>query len=145
VAERPSRASSARDAMRPIALVLREDEDAGDAARRLFAQGQAAAPVLDAAGRLVGVLSQADAAACLGESSSRAQDFYVEPERASAPARPAAAVRELMSRALVSVSEDTPLDEVERRMLRRRVPRALVVRDGRALGVISASDLPRAR
>jgi CBS domain-containing protein len=50
-----------------------------------------------------------------------------------------------MSHVLVQVAEDMPLDEVERHMLRRRVQRVLVVREGKVLGVITAIDLLRAR
>jgi CBS domain-containing protein len=129
--------------MRPVGFVLREDEDAWDAARRLFEQGQTGAPVLGADGRLVGVLSQADVAVYLRESSRHAQDFYAEPDRDPAPARPSAAVGQLMSRVLVQVPEDMLLDEVERHMLRRRVQRVLVVRDGTVVGIITAIDLLR--
>jgi CBS domain-containing protein len=131
--------------MRPAGFVLRESEDAWNAARRLFEEGQTGAAVVDAEGKLVGVLSQSDVAAYLRESSRQAQDFYAEPDRDPAPARPAAAVRQLMSRVLVQVPEDMPLDEVEQHMLRRRVQRVLVVRDGRVVGVITAIDLLRVR
>jgi CBS domain-containing protein len=50
-----------------------------------------------------------------------------------------------MSRVLVQVPEDMPLDEVEQHMLRRRVQRVLVVRDGQVVGVITAIDLLRVR
>jgi len=145
VSDRPARAGVARDVMRPVAFALREDEDAWDAARRLFERGQTGAPVLDAAGRLVGVLSQSDAAAYLRESSLRAQDFYAEPDRDPAPSRPPVSVSRLMSRVLVQVPEDMTLAEVERRMLRRRAQRVLVVREGKVLGVITTSDVLRAR
>ncbi len=37
-----------------------------------------------------------------------------------------------------------PIVEIERHMLRRRVQRVLVVRDGEAFGVIAAADVLRA-
>ncbi|MDE2490667.1 MAG: CBS domain-containing protein [Elusimicrobia bacterium] len=141
----PARAASARDVMRPVGFVLREGDDAWDAAKRLFESGQTGAPVLDEGGRLTGVVSQSDVAAYLRELSRSAPDFYAEPDRDPIPARPAAAVGELMSRVLVQVPEDMPLAEVERHMLRRRVQRVLVVRDGALLGVITAIDLLNAR
>ncbi|MBI4371021.1 MAG: CBS domain-containing protein [Elusimicrobia bacterium] len=136
---------TAADLMRPLAVVLREDEDAWGAARRLFEAGQTGAPVLGADGRLAGVLSQSDVAAYLRDCTRRAQDFYAEPEHDPIAARPCATVGQLMSRVLVQVEEDLPLDEVERHMLRRRVQRVLVVRDGQALGAIAAIDLLRVR
>jgi CBS domain-containing protein len=84
-------------------------------------------------------------AAHLRESSRAATDFYAEPDRDPLPARPASEVGRLMSRVLVQVPEDMPLPEIERHMLRRRVQRVIVTRDGRALGVISAADVLGAR
>lgn len=135
----------AREVMRPVDFVLREDDDAWAAAGRLFQSGQSGAPVLDAGGRLVGVISQSDLAAHLRESSRTASDFYEEPDRDPLPARPAATVGRLMSRVIVQVPEDMPADDVERHMLRRRVQRVLVTREGEVLGVITATDLLRAR
>jgi CBS domain-containing protein len=132
---------TARDIMRPVGFTLRETDDAWLAARRLFESGQAGALVLDGAGRLVGVVSQSDLAAHVRESSRAASDFYAEPDRDPLPARPPAAVGGLMSRVIVQVPEDMPVDEVERHMLRRRVQRVIVAREGEPLGVVAATDV----
>lgn len=136
---------TARDVMRPVGFTLREGDDAWAAGRRLFESGQAGAIVVDEEGRLCGVVSQADLASFLRESSRSASDFYAEPDRDPLPARPASVVGKLMSRVLVQVPEDMPLSEVERHMLRRRVQRVIVTREGRAIGVIAAADVLRAR
>lgn len=136
---------TARDIMRPVGFTLREGDDVWAAGRRLFESGQAGAIVVDDAGRVCGVISQSDLAAHLRESSRAATDFYAEPDRDPLPARPASEVGRLMSRVLVQVPEDMPLPEIERHMLRRRVQRVIVTRDGRALGVISAADVLGAR
>lgn len=132
---------TARDVMRPVGFTLREGDDVWAAGRRLFESGQAGAIVVDEAGRVCGVISQSDLAAHLRESSREATDFYSEPDRDPLPARPPAAVGRLMTRVVVQVPEDMPLDEVERHMLRRRVQRVIVTRDGRAIGVIAATDV----
>ena len=135
----------AKDIMRPVGFSVLETDDAWVAARRLFESGQTGAPVLDVAGRLVGIVSQSDLALYLRENSRNAPDFYAEPDRDPLPVRPAATVGRLMSRVIVQVAEDMPIAEVERHMLRRRVQRVLVVRDGAALGVIAATDVLGAR
>ena len=135
------RNKTAGDVMRPAGFVLRDTDDAWPAARRLFESGQTGAPVVDEAGKLIGVVSQSDMAAYLRESSRRAPDFYAEPDRDPLPVRPAAKVGQLMSRVIVQVPEDMPVEEIERHMLRRRVQRVLVVRDGMVLGVIATTDL----
>ncbi len=137
--------ASARDVMRPVPFFLAEGDDAWTAARRLFETGQTGVPVLDAGRRLVGVISQSDMASYLRERARLAPDFYAEPERDPMPTPPGTTVGRLMSRVLVQVPEDMPLAEVERHMLRRRVQRVLVVRDGEVLGVITTLDLLRAR
>jgi CBS domain-containing protein len=131
--------------MRPVGLVLRDTDDAWQAAGRLFESGRTGAPVLDADGRLVGVISQSDLAAHLRENSRSASGFYEEPDRDPLPARPAATVGRLMSRVIVQVPEEMSAEEVERHMLRRRVQRVLVTRDGAVVGVITTTDLLRAR
>lgn len=135
------RARTAREVMRPAGFVLRESDDTWSAARRLFESGQTGAPVLDGDGRLVGLISQSDLAAHLRESSRGAPDFYAEPERDPLPAPPVRSVGQLMSRVIIQVPDDLPVEEIERLMLRRRVQRVLVVRDGVVLGVIAAADL----
>lgn len=137
--------STAKDVMRSIEFTLRESDDAWTAARRLFESGQTGVPVLDGDGRLAGVISQADMAAYLRESSRSAADFYSEPDWDPIPARPAPTVGQLMSRVIVQVPEDMALEEIERHMLRRRVQRVLVVSDDKVRGVITAIDLLRAR
>ena len=136
---------TARDIMRPVGFTLRESDDAWLAARRLFESGQAGALVLDDAGQLVGVISQSDLAVHVRESSRSATDFYAEPDRDPLPARPASTVGRLMSRVIVQVPEEMPVDEVERHMLRRRVQRVIVARGGEPLGVVAATDVLGAR
>jgi CBS domain-containing protein len=135
----------AKELMRPVGFLLHETDDAWMAARRLFETGQTGVPVIAADEHVIGIISQSDLAAYLRESSRQAQDFYSEPESDPVSAKPAATVGQLMSHVLVQVAEDMPLDEVERHMLRRRVQRVLVVREGKVLGVITAIDLLRAR
>ena len=139
------REPTAKDVMRPAGFLFSEGDDAWNAARRLFESGQTGAPVLGVDGRLVGLVSQADMAAYLRESSREAPDFYAEPDHDPIPVRPAVTVGQLMTRVLVQVPEDMSLEEVERHMLRRRVQRVLVVRDGEVLGIITAIDLLRSR
>lgn len=135
----------AGDIMRPVGFVLREDDDAWTAGRRLFEGGMTGVPVLDARGRLAGIVSQSDVAAHIRESSRAASDFYTEPDRDPVPPPPPVTVGRIMSRVIVQVPADMALDEVERHMLRRRVQRVLVVEDGRPVGVIVATDLLRVR
>ena len=56
-------------------------------------------------------------------------------------ARPGKTVRNVMAPDPVCASEDTPVDEVAAMMLDQVVRRVPIVRGGRVVGVISASDI----
>ncbi len=90
-------------------------------------------PVVDAAGRLVGVVSQTDLVR-LWASSIPSSEW------------PALLVRDVMTRPPVTVRGSTSLKEAARLMTERDVDRLVVVGDDveTALGVISDSDLVRA-
>lgn len=76
------------------------------------------APVVDEADQMVGMVSFMDLAARRGKT-----------------------VRDLMAPDPVWASEDTPVDEVAAMMLDQMVRRVPIVRGGRVVGVVSASDI----
>jgi CBS domain-containing protein len=82
------------------------------------------APVVDGDGMLVGIISDF---ALLG--------IVYEPEIRTAP------VAELMTRDVLTVDEQTPLNEIADLFIRHRIRRVPVVRDGRLVGVVSRPDL----
>ncbi len=82
------------------------------------------APVVDEDGMLVGIISDF---ALLG--------IVYEPDIRTAP------VADLMTRDVLTVAEDTPLNEIADIIIRHRVRRVPVVRDGRLVGVVSRPDL----
>ena len=76
------------------------------------------APVVDEADQMVGMVSFMDLAARRGKT-----------------------VREVMAPDPVFASEDTPVDEVAAMMLDQMVRRVPIVRGGRVVGIVSASDI----
>jgi CBS domain-containing protein len=97
-------------------------------------------PVIDAAGRLVGILSRVDVLRTMGED-------YHAPAPAAAPAAPARSeparlIGELMRTDVPVVRADAQLGEVLDSVTSTRLNRALVVdTERRVLGVISDADL----
>ena len=89
--------------------------------RRLAISG---APVVNGDGMLVGIISDF---ALLG--------IVYEPKLRTA------AVGELMTRDVLTVDEQTRLDEIADLLIRHRIRRVPVVRDGRLVGVVSRPDL----
>jgi CBS domain-containing protein len=82
------------------------------------------APVVASDGMLVGIISDF---ALLG--------IVYEPEIRTAP------VAELMTQDVLTVAEETPLNEIADLFIRHRIRRVPVVRDGRLVGVVSRPDL----
>jgi CBS domain-containing protein len=106
---------------------LAEDATVHDAARYLREREIRSAAVRNAAGALVGVISQADIS-----------DKVAAENKCPAWMR----VSEVMTRELVSVPLDTPLDTCMRLMEQHAIYHLLVVEeDGRYHGMLSISDL----
>jgi CBS domain-containing protein len=94
-------------------------------------------PVVDQAGRLIGILSRVDVLRTMGED-------YHAPAGASAPVTSAAArvVGDVMRREVPSVAAEAPLGEVLDTVTSTRLNRAIVVdSERRVLGVITDADL----
>jgi CBS domain-containing protein len=106
---------------------IQEDATIHDAARYLRDHQVRSVGVLDAAGRLVGVVSHSDIS-----------DKVAAENKCPAWMR----VSEIMSRGLVVVHPEMPLDECLRLMEKHSVFHLLVVDEpGRFLGMISVADL----
>jgi CBS domain-containing protein len=116
--------------------------DGGRAAAFLEARGFGAAPVIDDAGRPVGVLSRTD----LLRNQARTA---VHPARRAdggkdRPAPDATAVRDVMTPVVFCVHPDDPATGVVEKMLALNVRRLFVVDDaGVLVGVVSAFDVLR--
>lgn len=122
------------DLMTADPIVVRADAPLAEAARLMDAHRISGLPVVDGAGRLVGVVSQTDLL------RARATEYLWANW-------PGLAVRHLMSTPALTVHRDTPLADAARKMERHHVHRLVVVADTDEqlpIGVISTSDLVRA-
>lgn len=137
----------AADIMTTGLLTLAPDMSIAQAARMLAARGISGAPVLDAAGGLVGILTEGDLlrrlAAPTDAPRSWLRDFFsAAPTRAAEFARThGRRVRDVMTTEVESVAEDTPVAEVAALLERRGIRRVPVVREGRLVGLVSRADL----
>ncbi len=139
---------SVESVMQRDVVTLRPESSAREAERLLATHRIGGAPVVDEAGRVVGVLSQSDLGRLEAErpSTAAAGAFFSDvDDYREIGALPAAAsvvpVARLMSREVLSVSPAATLAEAARRMRERRVHRLLVVENGALRGVVSAFDL----
>ncbi|MBI4345932.1 MAG: CBS domain-containing protein [Elusimicrobia bacterium] len=121
--ERERRQWVARDVMSTRVVSVRPSDPIAEVARLLRRRRISAVPVVSRLGHAVGVVSQSDLVRHLGggEAGDTAQD--------------------VMTPWVVSCEEDTPVSELGREMIRKRIHRVLVTRDGRVVGIVSALDL----
>jgi len=120
----------ARDVMSRQPITLRENVSLASAVESLQQHEFTGAPVVDQAGRLVGMLSLWDVVRTKGEPANRAGSAD------------AATVGQRMSRNVGTVKDDQPLVDVARLMCDKhwhRVP--VVAADGQLLGIISTMDV----
>lgn len=100
-------------------------------------QGIRHLPVTDPRGEIIGVLSDRDLQRAMKphKSMEMPDEMSVEFDRSHR-------VRDFMSWPVLSVSADTPIEDVARRMLREKVSAYLVAsRGGRFRGIITTDDL----
>lgn len=128
-------ARTAADLMTPNPVSIGRGATVAETAAFLAARGISAAPVIDDAGRPVGVVSRTD---LLVREAHRAARLAatVRYERLT--------VREVMTPVVFCVRPDTPAAQVVEKLLGLRVRRLFVVDDdGVLVGVVSAVDVLR--
>lgn len=135
---------TAADLMTPDPLSLRHDATAAEAVAFLSTRGFSAAPVIDEAGRPVGVVSRTDLLQHHGQRSVRLLETPLAPERTATEPDGRTPVRSVMTPAVFCVRIDTPIAKVVDKMLALNVRRLFVVDEaGVLVGVISAFDVLR--
>jgi CBS domain-containing protein len=142
---------TANDLMNPEVLTVQTDMTVRDLASFLIDNEISGAPVADAEGRLVGVVSLADiAAAATGEDRSggdgsgyfgRAWDDSLDEEDVEDLPLDGMRVAGIMTPQVFSVKEDATVSEIASLMLKGHLHRLLVTREDRAVGIITTSDL----
>jgi CBS-domain-containing membrane protein len=145
----------ARDIMTDKVVVLEEDQLIQEAAHILMEHHISGAPVVDAAGTFVGLLSLTDLAqsrtvaksSLAGTVGTERHPHGADDWKAVCPppadsTRPPELVKHRMSRQLVSVSESTPLVDVARIMCKGHWHRVTVIDPhDRICGIVSTMDV----
>ncbi len=135
------------DIMTTNLLTLSPDLPVGRVAQMLAGRGVSGAPVLDAEGRLLGMLTEGDLIRRLAAETDRPRSWFLG-MFGSAPAQAAhyarshgRRARDVMTTAVESVTEDTPVAEAAALLERHGIRRLPVLRDGRLVGIVSRADL----
>lgn len=145
---------TAAEIMTPAPLVVVHPHDrVPKIASTLHDNHISAAPVVDAAGHLLGLVSESDLIRDLGgerakrrawwleqlsEGEGLAADFleYLKEENRSAS--------DIMKRDVVTVTETTPVGDIVDLFAKHGIKRVPVLREGKLVGIVARSDIIRA-
>ena len=107
-----------KDIMNTKVITFDQDLDVGEVADRLSRSHITGAPVTDPQGHVVGIVSEVDVFTKKGKK-----------------------VADIMSRHVISIGEDTGIEEAARLLADQRIRRLPVMAQGRMVGLISRSDI----
>jgi CBS domain-containing protein len=147
----------ARDLMTKPVVTVSPDTPVNEVARILLDHGIGAAPVVDAAGVAIGMVS---GGALVGRDGGGRDDGEHEARRDSwlmllaggekfqqnflqGLRQPQCSARDVMGAPVVSVAETTEAEEIARVLTTCCIKRVPVVRDSRVVGIVSRADLVR--
>ena len=139
-----------RDVMTRKVISIPADTPAMAIARLLADRGISAVPVTDGWGMLLGIVSEADLIRRLASSDAPEPGFlralFYDRERAAAhyAAVHGATAADIMTRNVVTVTEEVTVEHAASVIEHRRVRRLPVVQDGVLVGILSRADLLRA-
>jgi CBS domain-containing protein len=140
---------TAADIMTPDPITVREDWTIGAAADVLERHRISGAPVLDADGDLVGVISLTDLAhvgAARSRTAMREAEFYrthLATDLIPPTASPDMRVYEAMTPTVIDAPETIPVDRLAALMMELHIHRVIITRDHRPVGIVTAYDLLR--
>lgn len=140
----------ALDVMTTTVISVKPEMTVRDAAKVLVDQGISGAPVIDAAGRMVGMISEGDLIHRTElDTQERWRSWWLDLFSANRDAGDyvkshGLVVEDVMTRDIISVEDATPLTEVANLLETKRVKRVPVLRDGQLVGIVSRSNLVQA-
>jgi CBS domain-containing protein len=140
----------AMDVMTREVVSIAPDASVLEAVRLMLQHKISGLPVVDAAGKLQGILTEGDFLRRTETGTERKRSRFVEfllgPGRLAEDYTHASGrkVEEVMTLDVYTVSEDAPLEQVVHLMERHRIKRLPVVRDGKLIGIVTRANLMRA-
>jgi len=124
-----------KDRMSKPPITVRENVGVEDALRMMHSEDVRRLPVLDKRGSMVGIVSELD---LLKVSPSPATSLSVyEIPYLLAKIK----MKDVMTKDVISVTEDTPLEEAARVMADNKIGGLPVTRNGKVIGMITETDL----
>ncbi|PWC84819.1 hypothetical protein TSH100_16845 [Azospirillum sp. TSH100] len=138
------------DLMTPRVITIAPDATIAEAARKMLENHISGMPVVDAAGKVVGIISEGDLLRRVELGTARHRSWWLGlVSGGTLPAEDfikshARKVADVMTSHVTTVDETASPEEVVRVMETRRIKRVPVVRHGTLVGIISRANLLRA-
>lgn len=137
----------ARDVMTTDVVTVTPETPVEEVAKLLLARRISGVPVVDANGRLVGILTEGDLMRRPEIETERHRSWWLrlfaDPRGAAEEYVRSRGIRadDVMTRQVVTVTEDTSLSEIAELLEGHRIKRVPVVRGGRVVGIVSRANL----
>lgn len=137
----------ARDVMTTRVVTVLPDINVREAARILLSNRISAVPVVDSEGHIIGMLSEGDLMRRPESRTERHASWWLEllegtEERARTYLKShGLTARDVMTREVVTVAENTPLEKIATLLERNRIKRVPVLRRGKLVGIVSRANL----
>lgn len=134
---------------RPV-ITITPETTIVEAANTMLRQHVSGLPVVDAAGKLVGIISEGDFTRRgeIGTQRKRGRflTFILGPGQAATDFvhEHGRKISEIMTREPLTITEETPLEEIVERMEKNNVKRLPVMRGDRIVGIVSRANLLQA-
>jgi CBS domain-containing protein len=140
-------AMNASDIMVADVVTVTPDETVRDVANILLTRRISGVPVVDKAGRLVGLVSESDLLrrAEAGTEHQKLSWLRLLLDRESLVAtyvkEHARKVADVMTRRVITAAPDTPVAEIAAKLERNRIKRVPIVDNGKVVGIVCRSDV----
>jgi CBS domain-containing protein len=144
---------NAADIMTRFVVTAGPDATVGEVARLLSQHAISAVPIVDADGRLIGILSEGDLLRPFTQTNEERRSWWLDvlsegdglaPEFLEYVRLDRRRARDLMQTNLITASPDTPIAAIAEMLTRHRIKRVPIVQDGRLAGIVTRADLVRA-
>lgn len=136
-----------KDIMTTTVTSVTPETGVSDVARLLLERHVSAVPVIEPDGRLVGMISEGDFLRRAEDGSHRHGSWWLRlfsgtgENAANYVKTHGRAADDVMTRNVVTVTEDTSAGDVAHLLETKRIKRVPVLRDGRVVGIVSRADL----
>jgi CBS-domain-containing membrane protein len=143
-------AMRAADVMTSEVITLGEDASVQEAAKLMAEHGISAVPVIDRESRVVGMVSEGDLLHRAETGTERRRSWWLEMVASTNQLAGeyvkshSGKVKDVMTRDVVSVTEETPVADIAVLLETNRIKRVPVLRGDKLAGIVSRANLVRA-